>query len=378
MFGRRMKLFNLMGFEVRIDLSWLIIAGLVTWSLAAGLFPYLYPWETTETYWFMGAIGALGLFISIIAHEFCHSIVARKFGMAMKGITLFIFGGVAEMGDEPPTAKAEFMMAIVGPLSSIGIGVIFYLIHLYGNSAGWSPPINGVVYYIAYINGILAAFNLIPAFPLDGGRVLRSILWGIKGNLRWATRVSSAIGSAFGIGLIILGIFWFIRGNLIGGVWMFFIGLFLRNAAQMSYQQLLVRKSLEGEKVRRFMNRHPVAVPDSLTIKDLVEDYIYKYHYKIFPVMSGDRLVGCVTTRQVKEIPREEWGRETVRQAATPCSAENTISPDTDAVKALAMMSQGGVSRLMVVEGGHLVGLVTLKDLLDFFSLKVELEDQGF
>jgi Zn-dependent protease/CBS domain-containing protein len=377
MFGKRIKLFKLLGFEVRIDLSWLIIAGLVTWSLADGLFPYLYPGLTSETYWFMGIVGALGLFISIIAHEFCHSLVARKFGMPMKGITLFIFGGVAEMGDEPPTAKAEFLMAIVGPLSSIAIGVIFYLIHLYGNSAGWNPPVNGVIYYIAYINGILAAFNLIPAFPLDGGRVLRSILWGIKGNLRWATRVSSAIGSAFGIALLILGIFWFIRGNIIGGVWMFLIGLFLRSAAQMSYQQLLVRKALEGESVRRFMNTNPVMVQSSATVKQLVEDYIYKYHYKMFPVMEGEKLLGCITTRQVKEIPREEWDRETVREAASACSVENTISPDTDAVKALAMMTQSGVSRLLVVENGRLLGVVTLKDLLDFFSLKVELEEQS-
>jgi Zn-dependent protease/CBS domain-containing protein len=377
MFGKRIKLFKLLGFEVRIDLSWLIIAGLVTWSLAAGLFPYLYPGQRSDTYWFMGIVGALGLFISIIAHEFCHSLVARKFGMTMKGITLFIFGGVAEMGDEPPTAKAEFMMAIVGPLSSIAIGAVFYLIHLYGNSAGWNPPVNGVVYYIAYINGILAAFNLIPAFPLDGGRVLRSILWGLKGNLRWATRVSSAIGSAFGIALLILGIFWFIRGNIIGGVWMFLIGLFLRSAAQMSYQQLLVRKALEGESVRRFMNTNPVMVQSSMTVKQLVEDYIYKYHYKMFPVMEGEKLMGCITTRQVKEIPREAWDRETIREAASACSPENTIAPDTDAVKALGMMTQSGVSRLLVVDNGRLVGMVTLKDLLDFFSLKVELEERN-
>ncbi len=377
MFGKRIKLFKLLGFEVRIDLSWLIIAGLVTWSLAAGLFPYLYPGLPSETYWIMGIVGALGLFVSIIAHEFCHSLVARKFGMPMKGITLFIFGGVAEMGDEPPTAKAEFLMAVVGPLSSIAIGAIFYGIYRFGESAGWNTPVNGVIYYIAYINGILAAFNLIPAFPLDGGRVLRSILWGAKGNMRWATRVSSAIGSAFGIGLIILGVFEFIRGNIIGGVWMFLIGLFLRSAAQMSYQQLLVRKALEGESVRRFMNTNPVSVQDSLTVEQLVEDYVYKYHYKMFPVMSGDKLVGCITTRHVKEIPREKWSSETIREAASPCSPENTVPPQTDAVKALAMMNQSGVSRLLVVEHDHLVGVVTLKDLLDFFSLKVELEHKS-
>ena len=196
MFGKRIKLFELSGFEVRIDLSWLVIAVLVTWSLAKGLFPYWHPHLSNETYWTMGVAGALGLFISIVAHEFCHSLVARKFGMPMKGITLFIFGGVAEMGDEPPTARAEFMMAIVGPLSSLVIGGICYLVSRWGEAGGWNTPVNAVTYYLFYINVILAAFNLLPAFPLDGGRVLRSILWGAKGNLSWATRVSSSIGSA--------------------------------------------------------------------------------------------------------------------------------------------------------------------------------------
>jgi Zn-dependent protease/CBS domain-containing protein len=377
MFGRRVRLFKLLGFEVNIDLSWIIIAGLVTWSLAAWIFPNMSPGLSKVTYWYMGLVGALGLFASIVAHEFCHSIVARRFGMPMKGITLFIFGGVAEMGDEPPTAKAEFSMAIVGPLSSIAIGVICYVIYRVGESSGWNPPVNSVIFYLAYINGILAVFNLIPAFPLDGGRVLRSILWGARGNLRWATRISSTIGSAFGIGLIILGVFQFIYGNIIGGVWMFLIGMFLRNAAQMSYQQLLVRKALEGESVRRFMNVNPITVQDSITVAQLVDDYIYKYHYKMFPVLSGDRLVGCITTREVKEIPRENWTHETIREAASACSAENTISPNTDAIKALASMNQSGVSRLLVVEDGRLVGIVTLKDLLDFFSLKVELEEKN-
>ena len=377
MFGRSMKLFKLLGFEVKIDASWIVIALLVTWSLAKGVFPAWHPNLTPATYWTMGVVGALGLFGSIVAHEFCHSLVARNFGMPMKGITLFIFGGVAEMGDEPPTARAEFWMAIVGPLSSLAIGGVFYLVHRGGEAGGWDISVNAVTYYLFYINFILAAFNLLPAFPLDGGRVLRSILWGARGNLSWATRVSSSIGTAFGLGLIFLGVLQFIGGNVIGGAWMFLIGMFLRSAAQMSYQQLLVRKALEGEPVRRFMNPDPVTVPDSITVAKLVEDFIYKYHYKMFPVMAGDKLAGCITTRQVKDIPREAWDRETIREAASPCSEDNTISPDTDAIKALAMMNQTGQSRLLVVENGRLVGLVSLKDLLDFFSLKMELEEQN-
>lgn len=377
MFGRSIKLFNLFGFEVRIDLSWIVIAVLITWSLAAGLFPYLYHDFSTETYWLMGVIGALGLFLSIIFHEFCHSIVARRFGMQMKSITLFIFGGVAEMGDEPPSAKAEFFMAIAGPLSSIFIGAIFYLIYIGGMSGGWPLPVNGVTRYLAYINVLLAAFNLLPAFPLDGGRVLRSILWGIRNNLRWATRVSASIGSAFGILLIFLGVLQFLRENFIGGLWLFLIGMFLQGAAKMSYQQLLTRKAMEGEPVRRFMNPEPITVPGSLNLAHLVEDYIYKYHFKFFPVVDDGKLAGCITTREVKKVPREEWGRITVGELALQCSTENTIEPGTDAIKALAIISQTGGSRLMVVEGGHLVGIVTLKDLMKFLSLKVELEGLG-
>jgi CBS domain-containing protein len=238
----------------------------------------------------------------------------------------------------------------------------------------WSTPVNAVIYYIAYINGILAAFNLLPAFPLDGGRVLRSILWGLKGNLRWATRVSSAIGSAFAFGLMFLGIIQFMGGNIIGGVWMFLIGIFLRNAAQVSYQQMMVRKALEGEPVSRFMVPNPITVPGAITVAQLVEDYIFKHQHRMFPVMAGEELLGCVTTRQVKDIPREVWDRRSVRDVALPCSPENSIPPSLDAIQALARMQQSGVSRMLVVENGRLVGLVTLKDLLNFFSLKVELD----
>lgn len=377
MFGKRIKLFKIFGFEVGIDWSWIILVILIAWSLSVGFFPYSYKNLSTQTYWVMGIVGTLGLFFSIIFHEMCHSLVARKYGIPMKGITLFIFGGVAEMGEEPPNPKAEFMMAIVGPISSIAVGIVFYGIYFLGRQNGWSEPINGVVQYLAFINGILAVFNLIPAFPLDGGRVLRSILWGWKKNLRWATHISSKIGSGFGILLIVLGAFQFLRGNFIGGMWWFLIGMFLRGAAKMSYQQLLLRKALEGEIVHRFMKTDPVTVTPSLSVAQLVEDYIYKYHYKMFPIVEDtDRLIGCVTTKQVKEIPREEWSQRNVREIATPCSAENTIGPQVDAMKALSIMSKTGASRLMVTEKNRLLGIIALKDFLKFFALKVELEEQ--
>jgi Zn-dependent protease/CBS domain-containing protein len=377
MFGKRIKLFKMFGFEVGVDWSWIILAILVAWSLSVGLFPFRYKGLETQTYWLMGIVGALGLFFSIIFHEMCHSLVARNYGMPMKGITLFIFGGVAEMGEEPPNPKAEFMMAIIGPISSIAIGVVFYGLYLLGRQNGWSVSVNGIFQYLAYINGLLAIFNLVPAFPLDGGRVLRSILWGLKKNLRWATRISSGIGSGFGILLIALGVFQFLRGNFIGGMWWFLIGMFLRGAAKTSYQQLLLRRALEGEIVKRFMKTDPVTVTPSLSVAQLVEDYIYKYHYKMFPVVEDtDRLLGCVTTKQVREIPREAWNQRTVREIANRCSAENTIGSQVDAMKALSIMSKTGASRLMVTEGNRLLGIIALKDLLKFFALKVELEEQ--
>jgi len=376
MFGKSIKLFKLFGFEIKIDLSWIFIAVLIAWSLAIGYFPFHYKNLSTQTYWLMGIVGALGLFASIIFHEVSHSLVARKFGIPMKGITLFIFGGVSEMGEEPPNAKAEFSMAIMGPLSSIFLGLVFYGLYLQGLRSDWLPPVNGIFHYLGWLNALLAGFNLLPAFPLDGGRVLRAILWSLKKNFRWATRMASGVGSAFGFLMILLGLFNVITGNFISGIWWFLIGMFLQSSAKMSYQQLVVRKALEGEVVRRFMVADPATVEPSITVQHLVEDYIYKYHFKMFPVVEADKLVGCVSTRQVQGTPRDEWGRKTVRELLTQCSTENTIKPQADAMEALSKMNRTGLSRLIVVEGDHAVGMITLKDMLKFLSLKVELDEK--
>ncbi len=376
MFGKRIDLFKILGFQVRIDFSWIIIAIIIAWSLSTGFFPYHLEGLSTGTYWAMGIVGALGLFLSIIFHEFSHSVVARRYGIPMKGITLFIFGGMAEMGDEPTSPRGEFMMAIAGPISSLFISGVFYAISALGVQLGIPMPINGVIQYLALINLVLAVFNMLPAYPLDGGRVLRSLLWAIKGNMRWATRIASNIGSGFGIFLIVMGIYNVLFvGNFIGGMWWFLIGLFLYNAAQLSYQQLITRRALEGESVRRFMKTDPVTVSSDLPLDRLVEDYVYRYHHKMYPVVSeSGRVQGCVTTRQIKEIPKENWNRKQVFEITQPCTEENSIAPDTDAIKALSLMNQTGVSRLLVMEGERLAGVVTLKDLLDFLSLRVELD----
>jgi Zn-dependent protease/CBS domain-containing protein len=375
MFGKGFTLIKLFGFKVKIDLSWLILGLLITWTLAQGLFPHYYEGLQTATYWFMGIAGALGLLVSIVFHELWHSLIARRFGIPMRGITLFIFGGVAEMTEEPPSPKAEFFMAVAGPISSIVLSLGLFGIFYLGINVEWPKSVTGVINYLAFLNLILAGFNLLPAFPLDGGRVLRSVLWGWKDNIRWATQIASKIGGALGIALIALGILELFLGNLIGGVWMAVIGLFIRGASQSAYQQMLIRRSLEGEKVRRFMKSDPITVSPSISVDDLVEDYIYKHHFKMYPVVEDDRLIGCVTLSQVKTIPKEQRKDHNVRELVENCSERNTIGPDEDAMKALTTMRKTNSSRLMVVEENKIVGVITLKDMMGLLSLKIDLED---
>ena len=374
MFGKSVPIIRLLGFEIKIDPSWIIVLFLMIWSLSLGVFPQYYQGLPSTTYWWMGIFGAIGLFVSIVIHELFHSLIARRFGLSIRGITLFMFGGVAEMTEEPANAKTEFYMALAGPVTSIALGMIFYSTYLILKRLGVSMGITGIFGYLGIINWALAGFNLIPAFPLDGGRILRSILWWRKKDLRWATRIASRMGEIFGFTLIFLGVFSIFRGSFVGGIWLFLIGMFLQNASQVSMQRLMISKALEGETVRRFMKPDPVTIPDTMTLKEAVEDYIYRYHYKMFPVVRNSKLVGCLTTRDIKVIPKEKWSTQTAGEVSKSCSIDNTIHPDTDATQALSLMNRTGNSRLMVVENDQLIGVITLKDLLQFFSLKMELE----
>jgi Zn-dependent protease/CBS domain-containing protein len=373
-FGRRVTLFHLMGFAVRADASFLIILALVTWSLARGLFPQLYPDLSLNAYWLMAAAGAVILFLSVVVHELSHSVVARRYGIPIKGITLFVFGGVAEMHDEPPSPKSELLMALAGPAASVVISVVFLTAGAAVAVLGWRAEVVGVIQYVGFTNGLLAVFNMLPAFPLDGGRVLRAIIWWRKGEIRAATRVASNAGNIFGWLLIGAGFYTLITGNIIGGIWWLLIGSFLRHAATMSYQQVIVRQMLEGQPVTRFMNAAPITVSRSIPVSELVDEYIYRHHHSFFPVVSGDRLVGCVTAHDVKKLPREEWDQQTVGAIAHECDASNTIGVSEDAMQALTKMGRVGAKRLMVVDGERLAGLVGSKDLLQFLSLKMELE----
>ncbi|MFP4355048.1 MAG: site-2 protease family protein [Phycisphaerae bacterium] len=374
MFGRTIKLFKIFDFQVSIDLSWLIIMALVVWSLAGGRFPEQFPELSWQMHLLMGLAAAVGLFGSIVLHEMSHSLVARRFGLPMEGITLFLFGGVAQMRSQPPSAKAEFFMAVAGPVCSVLIAAIFLGAWWAGETMGLADPVAAVLFWIGSINVILVIFNLIPGFPLDGGRVLRSGLWAWKGNLRWATDKASTVGRGFGALVIAVGVVFLLTRNFVGGIWWILIGMFIRAAAGNAYRQVLVRQALSDEPLERFMNPEPVTIPADMPIDRAVDEFIYEYHFKMFPVVDNGRLVGCLTTRQIKDLDRDNWSETTAGQLAADCSEENTISSDSDAVDALAAMRKHDISRLMVVDDGELRGICSLKDLSRFLSRKLELE----
>ena len=374
MFGKRITLFHLFGFEVRVDASWLIIAFLVAWSLASSLFPQSFPGLAASVYWGMGVVGALLLFASVVAHEFMHSWVARRSGMTIHGITLFLFGGVAEMHDEPPDPRSEFLMAIAGPLTSLFLGGVFYGLTLLADRWSAPLPLLGVLAYLWPINLALAAFNLVPAFPLDGGRVLRAALWRFTGRLRRSTRIATMIGSGFAFLLMGFAVFSLWRGSLLNAVWWFMIGLFLHNASQGAYRQLLIHEYLEGEPVVRFIERDTMTVSYYISVDQLVDEYVYRRPDSLFPVIQEDTLIGCVSADEIEKLPRERWESTTVKEITLACTPENTIPLDTDANEALALMRRTGKKRLVVVDGTRLVGIVSLRDLLQrlAFQLRVK------
>ncbi len=375
MFGKGIDLFTLFGFKVKLDYSWFFIALLLTWSLAVSFFPAMHEGFSVGTYWIMAFFGMLGLFLSIILHEIGHSLVARKYNLGISSITLFVFGGVADLKKEPESPGSEFYIAIAGPLASIGIAAFFYLASGFGLAMGLPLSVLAVFQYLWFINLLLVVFNMIPAFPLDGGRVLRAALWHYKGSLRSATKIASGFGSAFGVILIALGILGFATGNVIAGIWWVLIGFFVRAAASMSYKHVLLRRELEGESVRRFMKKEPVCVDPEMSLDELVNNVFYNHFHSTYPVVEDRRLKGYVGISEVKRFSPKMWQGHKVKEILVPTSKENTIEPEADAMQALSKMSRAGQSHLLVADNGNLDGMVTLKDLLRFFSLKIELEE---
>jgi CBS domain-containing protein len=281
------------------------------------------------------------------------------------------------LGAEPPTARSEFFVAIAGPLVSAALGAGFALLAWVGWQAGWALPARVVLEDLAWINFWVLFFNLLPAFPMDGGRVLRSFFWGVSGDVLRATRWASLLGQGFAWMFIGLGVWAFVEGAGIGGLWPVLIGLFLYNAARGSYRQLLVRQALGGEPVSRFLDPEPVVVPPGLSLRDWVEDYVYRYRRRGFPVVGEGRLEGLITTGSLGGYPRESWGRHTVEEAMDRDVGALSISPGADAYEALERMQTLGSSRLLVTEGDRLLGTVGSKDLKRFLELKLETEPEG-
>lgn len=368
------EVFRAFGFPVSVHPSWLVVLLLLTWSLATGWFPLRQAGLSAGTHWAMGAAGALALFACIVLHELAHSLVARSRGMPIGGITLFLFGGVAQLAEEPPTPATEFLVAVAGPVASAVIGLVAWALAALGRSGGWPDPVVGVLDYVAVVNFVLIAFNAVPAFPLDGGRVLRSLLWRLRGDVRWATRVASAIGSGFGALLVALGALSVFAGSVLGGVWFALIGLFVRSAAQGAYRQIVIREMLEGQPVARFVDIRVSTVPPRLSIRDLVEGHVYRERAGMHPVAENGRLLGVITTSAVKSVPRERWSDVLVREVMEPPSPDSQVSADSDAMEAFQRMKSSGRPRLVVTGPRGLLGVLRLKDLMEFVDIRLELE----
>jgi Zn-dependent protease/predicted transcriptional regulator len=373
MIFHRFRLFSLCGFQVWVDASWILLGTLVAWTLAEGVFPAALPGLAVATYWWMGVAATIGLSFSLVFHETAHALIARRYNIEIRGITLFIFGGVAEMASEPESARGEFLMALAGPLASLFLaatlsGFVAAIEMLHGSSA-----MAEVVWQLALLNGMLGIFNLIPAFPLDGGRILRAALWGWRQDIAWATRIAAGAGNAFGIFLIVLGVFTVLRGDFIGGMWQFLIGMFLCGAASASYRQTIAQRLLAGISVAEVMTPDPVSVPPELSAGSFVEDYIYRFHHREFPVTRDGLLIGRIGTKEVAALNRERRAATAVGIAMLPCTAADTIAPEKTASEAMTRMSGFGRGRLFVVRDGRLVGVVSQRDVMELLSAKLEL-----
>lgn len=359
------RLGSLFGFEIRVDLSWLLIFFLILWTLTVNLFPATYPGLSGSTYIVMGITGTILFFVSLVLHELSHSLVARTKGISVEGITLFAFGGVSRTRMDAETPGDEFQIAGIGPLTSLGLAGLFGLISYIGQGAGWSVVVTGVAAYLAWINIVLAVFNLLPGFPLDGGRLFRATLWKFTNNLKKSTRIASIGGRLLGFGLITWGFLQLFSPvpDFIGGLWLIVIGWFLNNAAESSYQDLVIRSMLEGLRVREVATLNPETVPASLTLQELMDGYFFNRSYQSFPVMENDRPIGLVTLNQVKQIPRDEWNQRTVKNIMLPTGMGITVHLGDKMTQVVEKMRNARTQRLLVTDNGNLQGIISATDL---------------
>lgn len=360
---------RILGIPIRLHLSWFLIAALITWSLAVGYFPLANPGWDAVTYWIVGAAASVLFFASVLLHELGHSVLALREQVPVRSITLFIFGGVAEIGREPPTAGAEFRIAIAGPLTSLGLAGLFAGFGaLLSDYATLAAPLA----YLGSINLLLAAFNMIPGFPLDGGRVLRAALWSFSGDMSRATRWASRTGQAVAVLFILLGVVQFLLGGLVNGLWLAFIGWYLNSAARSSYQQVQLRDVLGGVKARNVALEQCLPVSSDLRLNRLVEDQVLKEGGRCFTVTESDAPQGLITLDNVKAVARTQWAALTAGEIMTPVSTLPLADADDDLWSLIERMNEDGVSEVPVVENGNLLGLITRDGLLNHLRLRSE------
>jgi Zn-dependent protease/CBS domain-containing protein len=362
-------LFRVAGIRISLDISWFIIFALVLLALSAGYFPRNFPGQEPQTYWIAGFVATLLFFASVLIHELSHSLVAIRAGLEIPEITLFIFGGVSRLSQEPKDPVTELRIALVGPLSSFVLAAVFWVLKTI--LRGFEPSlIVAVLGYLAWINLALGVFNLIPGFPLDGGRVFRAIWWWKTGSLTRATKIASDIGKGFAVALMVLGGLQIFGGALISGLWLVFIGMFLRGMSVRGYEEVVIRQALEGVHVEEVMVRDVVSVPPNLTVAALVHDYILKYAYRGFPVVENGRVLGVVSIAAVKDVPPEEQPSTRVEEIMVPTSEAMLIGAKASLAEALVRMSRDGEERLLVASQGRLQGMVTKTGLLRFVQIK--------
>ena len=354
-----LRLGRIAGIEIGLNWSWLVVVALLVWTLASGVFPSTNPGLSDAAHLAMAIVATAAFFCSLLLHELGHALRARREGIEIEGITLWLFGGVARFKGAFPSAGAEFRVAIAGPLVSLALGLLFVLLTL------THPPqaVGGVLVWLGYINLTLLAFNLLPALPLDGGRVLRAVLWHIKGNLERATRIAADVGRGFGYLFIAAGIFLFIFQGSFSGAWLAFIGWFLLQAASAEARYVLARQALEGLRVRDLMAVDPVTVTPDLTLGEFMDDVVWQRRHTTYPVVEDGTAVGLLPFNCVVQVPRREWDERHVRDCMLDREQVPLLRPDEPAIDALGELGQAGVSRALVLADGRLVGLLSISDL---------------
>jgi Zn-dependent protease/predicted transcriptional regulator len=362
-----MRVLTVAGIPINVHTSWLVVYALITWTLAVGYFPRTLPDLAPVAAWLSGLAAALLLFVSVLLHELSHSLVARAHGLGVTGITLHVFGGVSQLEEEPPSARAEFLIAAVGPLSSFAIAGLLWAARTTGVVTSGVP--GAILDYLIFINTAIGVFNLVPGFPLDGGRVLRAALWKWKGNLRSATFTASRVGSAVAVVLMMWGFLQVMTGAFMGGMWMILIGIFLRGAADASYAQVDLKETLAPLHVDDIMVRNPVTVPAAAPVSVLV-DLLWAHHFASFPVVEDGRAVGIATLQHVQPVPRAHWQHTLVREVMQAMSPELSVARSDSVYAAFEKASRNGVGRLVVVEAERLVGYLSIKDITHVLALR--------